>query len=177
MTDTAESWTLYYITFGTGLVPAYVGITTQPEKRLDWHIDDSRRAPGLHQSAITRRIQAEAVHGRKPHLKVLADGLDREQAKEAEVKTIRGLLRAGIALENTYLLGPVVNRHPVGSPEYLQANRTSANERYANDPAYREAQKTKSRVRRQQDRATSEGPARVTGHDAILAERGEQWPQ
>lgn len=139
----ATGHVVYYLAFGEDPRPAYVGLTSQPDKRLQWHIQASRSPSHRTQQAIAQRIYEEAEQGRPVQLKVLLDGLTRAEGKAQEVNVIRGLLRSGLPLENGYLLGlhGVPNRHSPGSPAYdaalRAANLVYHHEHQANDPAYR----------------------------------------
>jgi len=189
--ETVASHVVYYLAFGEDPRPAYVGLTSQPDKRLQWHIQASRSPSKRTQQAIAQRIYEESEQGRPVQLKVLLDGLTRAEGKAQEVKVVRGLLRSGIALENGELrekLSPA-NRHPYGTTAYDEANRAAGlalhHEHQANDPDYRNRKlansalwglrKSRPLTPMRRHHITTAGPDFIDKARAILAARGEVW--
>lgn len=145
----AGDYTAYVLRRSDTYAIFYIGISTDPDQRLYWHMAEAR---GRASQPVSKYIRGLLDEGLTVKLQETESGMTLLRARQVEVNLITAVQRDGGTLVNKDLTGLVVNRYSRDTPEYTKANREYKRE-HRKDPAYLECGRERSR----EYRATSEG--------------------
>lgn len=194
----AEAGYTAWSTYALGRVgetrPFYIGMSTRPQARLHQHMATAKSALARSEHPLARAVfGAMEPNGPGVWLQIIAEGLNTEEARDAEASMIRQLLASGVPLLNqvTYAMETPAetSRRRMQDPAYREFNarlsRERHRERYGSDPTFRNRRLAKDALyylrkgrpltARRQEHITAAG--RVEEARAVLEARGERWPE